>query len=517
MLKKNVIVASLLSLSMLLGGCGGGDKAPEQKAAGKKVFRYGTVAYSTSNENAGLNPHFSYQGWTTLRYGVGETLFRFNDRMQPEPWLAEKYEQIDEKTVKIYLKDKVTFSNGHKLTGAAVKACLEDLIKNHKRAAAALQLETITADGQTVTLKTKEKSPALINALCDPYGCIIDMEPGTSDNLKISGTGPFIATSLTPTEVHLKKNSNYWGGEVKLDEVIVRSIPDGDTLTLALQNKELDAAQGLPYASLKLFQENKDFSISSAATSRVFQAAMNYETPALQDDKVRQAVSMAIDKNKFTSVLLRGNGYPAVGPFPTSMGYGPDKLKEAGYNPAKAKELLAQAGYRDTDGDGYVDKDGKNLELRWLTYTTRQELPLLAEAAQSYLKEAGIKVNVNATDNYNDFLKKGEWDIFAMAFVTAPTGDPEYYFNTHVAPGSAYNRGHYNNPAVTALLDELHHEFNPQKRRELALKLSQQVLDDHAIFYASHLKMNLVMQKNVSGFAAHPSDYYEINASVDKK
>lgn len=180
-----------------------------------------------------MNPHESYKGWSTLRYGVGETLFRFNDAMQPQPWLATGYEFIDDQTVKITLHDDVNFSSGNKLTGAAVKACLEDLVANHKRAADDLKLASITADGQTVTITSTEKAPSLINYLCDPYGCIIDMQQGTGDDVKISGTGPYIVQSLTPTEIVLTKNTKYWGGPVKTDKVIVRSITDGDTLTMA--------------------------------------------------------------------------------------------------------------------------------------------------------------------------------------------------------------------------------------------------------------------------------------------
>ena len=100
-----------------------------------------------------------------------------------------------------------------------MKACLEDLVKRHKRAADDLKLASITADGQTVTIKSQEKAPALINYLCDPYGCIIDMQRGTADDVKISGTGPYIVQSLTPTEIVLTKNPAYWGGMVKTDKL----------------------------------------------------------------------------------------------------------------------------------------------------------------------------------------------------------------------------------------------------------------------------------------------------------
>ena len=114
---------------------------------------------------------------------------------------------------------------------------------------------------------------------------------------------------------------------------------------------------------------------------------------------------MAIDKDKFTSVLLNGNGTPAVGPFPANMPCGGDAVHTDAYNAEQAKKLLREAGWTDTDGNGYVDKNGQDLTVRWLTYTSRQELPLLAEAAQAFLKEVGIRAEVNATDNYNDFLQ----------------------------------------------------------------------------------------------------------------
>lgn len=168
------------------------------------------------------------------------------------------------------------------------------------------------------------------------------MQRGTADDVKISGTGPYIVQSLTPTEIVLTKNPAYWGGRVKTDKVIVRSIPDGDTLTMALQNGEIDATQGLPYASLPLFTGNAKFKVASANTSRVFQACLNFTTPVLQEPAVRKAIAMAIDKDKFTSVLLNGNGTPAVGPFPPNMPCGGDAVHTDAYNAEQAKNCCGK-------------------------------------------------------------------------------------------------------------------------------------------------------------------------------
>ena len=504
--------ATICAATLLFTGCGGEKTVSNDE----KTFTYGTMAYGVAMENTGTNPHESYSGWSTLRYGIGETLFKFNENMELEPWLAEGFEQIDDFTLKIKINNAATFSNGKKVDGAAVKACLQHLIENHDRAPRDLKISSIEAEGQSIIIKSAEKMPALLNYLSDPYGCIIDVDAGINDNIVV-GTGPYKAVKVTDTQIDLVKNDNYWGRvKPKMDKVIIKSITDGDTLTMAMQNGELDAVQGLPYSSLQLFSGD-NYKISQVNTSRVYQAAFNFKTPELQDLNVRKAISMAIDKENFCKVLLNGNGSPAIGAFPANLTFGGDKVHAQPYDLDAAKKILTDSGWIDSDGDGYVDKNGKNLELRYLTYTSRQELPLLAEAAQANLKKIGIKLNVNATDNYKTFLKAGDYDIFSKAIVTAPTGDPEYYFTSHIVPGAVDNAGFYDSEEISTLENELHNTFGTEERSQLAIKMSQQILDDCALFYASHLKMSFVMKPNVEGFTAHPSDYYEITPELNKK
>lgn len=512
---KLIVLALLLTLvGSLIAGCGSSDKQSSQSK--EKSFTYATVAYGVAMGNAGLNPHQAYSGWSALRYGVGETLFRFNAAMEPEPWLASSYERLDDYTMKITLRPNLKFANGNKVNGAAVKACLERLVAVHDRAPADLQIASIQAEEQSITINSKKKVTGLINYLSDPYGAIIDVSSGTAQDKNIVGTGPYQAIKVTDSELQLVPNPNYWNGTPKLQRITVKSITDGDTLTMAMQSGEVDAVQGLPYASLKLFRNNDKYKISSTSTSRLYQAALNYKSPIIQDAAVRKAMAMGLNKQGFTTVLLQGNGTVAVGPFPNNFKFGGQSLREDAYDPEAAKLLLTAAGWIDTDGDGIREKNGRKLVINWLTYTSRQELPLLAEAVQADYKKIGIDVKVNATDSYRDFLKSGEFDVFANASVAAPTGDPQYYFTTQVVQGSDYNRGSYYSPQIEKLVEELRNEFDPDKRSSLAIKISQQILDDNAYIYASHLKMSFVMKNNVQGFVAHPSDYYEITVALDK-
>lgn len=505
---KNKLTAILLGLGLVL------TAGNLTVAAEGQTFVYGTTGYGESMGDAGLNPHDNYSGWSAIRYGVGETLFRYNENMEVEPWLATDYEFVDDTTVKIILRDDVQFSNGRKMDAEAVKECLEDLVTVHDRAPYDLQIDHIDADGQVLTIYTKEPCPAIIHYLGDPYGVIIDMQAGIigeGGTANVVGTGPYIAVSVSPTEITLEKNENYWGGEVKVDQVIVKSFEDASALTASLQTGDIQGAYGLQYDNYVLF-ENADYNINSVATSRCFFGQFNFDSEIMQDAKVRKAIEMGIDKEGFCNVIMQGRGLPATGAFPDSFSYGNSAVTDETYDPEGAKALLAKAGWTDTDGDGYADKDGQKLTIRWLTYPTRLEQPKLAEYAQATLKEIGIDVDVNDTTDHRTYAANGDFDVYVSSLTTAPTGDPEYFFTSTVTGSKNY--GNYEKEEVTSLVEQLHQTFDEKERSNLAIQLQQKILDDDAYFFVSHLNMGIVTKANVSGIAAHPCDYYEITADL---
>lgn len=508
---KKKFIAAVLAGAVMISGLSVSVMADKEK-----TFVYGTTGYSEEMGDAGLNPHDNYSGWSALRYGVGETLFKYNDNMEVEPWLATDYEFVDDTTVKITLRDGVKFSSGRTMDAQAVKECLENLVKVHDRAPSDMKIDYIDADGLTLTIYTTEPCPAIINYLGDPYGAIIDMEygvQGEGGNANVAGTGPYIAEKVTPTQIDLVKNENYWGGDVKVDKVTVKSFSDGSALTAALQTGDIQGTYGLQYDNYALFDGNPEYTINSCATSRCFFGQFNFESEIMQDQNIRKAVEMGIDKEGFCSVIMEGRGLPAKAAFPDSFSYGNEAVETVSYDPEGAKKLLEESGWKDTDGDGCADKDGQKLTIDWLTYPTRLEQPKLAEYAQATLKEIGIDVVVNNTSDHMTYAADGNFDVYVSSTTTAPTGDPEYFFTSTVVGPKNY--GKYENKEVTALTEKLHQAFEPEERAKLATELQQKILDDDGFFFVSHLNMGIVTKSNVKGMAAHPCDYYEITADLD--
>lgn len=519
-------IALLLALCMTVGilaGCGNiggtsdGGKAPAADGnTGKKTFVFGDTTFNAENEEPNVNPHYAYAGWACIRYGVGETLFRISDTMELEPWIAESYELKDDLTWEITLKDGVCFSNGKACDAAAVKACLEHLIEAHDRARGDLQIESMEADGLKLTIHTAVPAPSLMNYLCEPYGCIIDMEAGITDDGAVIGTGPYVVTELvTDDHLNLVKNENYWDGDVHIDEITVRTISDGDTLALALQSGEIDAAYGMAYASYPLF-ENDNYTFTSTQTSRSFYCQMNYTSPVIQDPAVRKAVAMGIDKEGFVNTLLNGYGYVGTGAFPDNVAFGGSTLKTETYDPEGAKAVLEAAGWVDTDGDGYREKDGQKLFIRWLSYPSRQELPLLAESAQATLKDIGIQVDLNITADHNAIAKdRKAWDIYVGANVNCGLGDPTNFFSTHCLDASTKNRGSFHSDRLEELTVQLNSTFDKDERNKIAIEMQQILLDDNAFIFCSFLRMSMISKANVTGLTAHTSDFYELTADLD--
>ena len=500
-----LLLAAALLLSVL-AGCGGGDTAGD---AGTKELVF------AADGGEGMDPGDGYQGWACIRNGVGETLFRLTDELEAEPWLVEDYALSDDQlTWTLTLKEGITFQNGRALDAQVVLDCLERTVGMNDRAAKDLMIASMSAEGLTLSITTTAPNPVLPNSLCDPYACIIDVTAEEDFAAHPVGTGPYMVERYLPDqETVVVPYDGYWNGTPKLERIRIVAM-DGDTMALALQTGEIDAAYAMAYEGQALFRDNPDYNLQTVATSRIYKLYYNFHNEHLANPNVRKALNMLVDKESYGAVAMSGFGSAATGCFPENTPYS-QGLTATAFDVEGARALLAAEGYADTDGDGILDKDGSPLSFSLVTYSSRAELPALAAAFQSQCGQVGIDVTVTVSESVDDLLKADQFDIAAYAFVTLPTGDPSSYLNTVMGADGWSNFGHYENPEIQTLLEELDHTFDPEARASLAAQIVQIALDDDAYCFMDHLEMSLVTSAAVSGLTPHPSDYYQITVDTD--
>lgn len=500
-------------LLMLLVGCSGGtngtesDGKPSQSGDKELVF--------AANGGMTMDPADGYRGWSTIRNGVGETLFRLTDELVAEPFLLDDYSVSEDRlTWTLQIKEGITFQNGKAMDAEAVKACLERTVEMNDRAATDLMVASMEADGLTLRITTTAPNPVLPNGLCDPYACIIDVTAEEDFSTHPIGTGPYKIESYTPdVETIVVPYAGYWGGTPKLDRIRIVHM-DENTMAMALQTGEIDAAYAMAYEGQALFRDDPDYNMMTIPTSRIYKLYFNYHNEHLVNPNVRRALCMLVDKASYGSVAMNGFGTPATGCFPENTPYS-EGLTATGYDVEGALKLLAQEGYADTDGDGILDKNGSPMHFELVTYSSRAELPTLSAAFQSQCREVGIDVNVTVSEAVDDVLKADQFDISAYAFVTLPTGDPGSYLNTVMGRDGWSNFGHFENQEVERLLTELNSEFDTDRRAELAAQIVQIALDENAYCFMDHLDMSIITKAGVTGLEPHPSDYYQINVDTD--
>lgn len=512
-MRKKIIV-SLLVLSMsfaLLTGCGG-ETTPahtDQAETSGNIFIAADTQCPTS-----LDPAQSWDSWYTSRWGITETLYVLDGTLTPQPHLAVSCEMVDELTWVITLRDGVTFHNGNPLTAESVKLCWERTAGINARFNELLYIESMAADGQTLTVTTTKPVPAFLNSLCEPLTSIIDVSDPTVDPaVSPIGTGPFQAVSYTvKSRAVVEKYSGYWGGEPQSDGAIINIIGDTNTLTLAQQNGECDVSVSMPGTSLELFSDTSLYQVDGVPGSRGQVIFINFNNRFLQEKAIRQAIAMSIDKESYASILNKGASVPATGLYPDFMAFGAET--GISYDMEGAAKLLDEAGFVDTNGDGIRECGGENISLRLATYSTKAELSAFCTEISAAAKKLGIDIQVEVYESVADQQKTGDFDLLMVSFTMCPTGDPQYFADIAFRTGGSSNYGAYSNAEVDALINQLDEEFDPDRRIELARQIQESIMEDIGFIVVGHAKYYYVMGANVEGLVTNPSEYYLLNKDV---
>lgn len=465
-----------------------------------------------------LDVAYNWDGWIMSIYGISENLYRLDENIEPQPWIAESVETPDENTWVFTICDGVTFSNGKTVDAKAVKACFERTYEKNERADSTLKIKSMEADGMKFTIVTPEPNPTLLNDLCDPLLGIYDATEEPDEELGVSCTGPYVATSFTAmTDVKMRANENYWGGAPKADTVELKIIDDQDALDMALANGEIDLIAQETANGASKFTDTSKYTTDTVTTTRANFLSFNLKTEGLDDLAVRQAINYCIDREGYADVVYQGFATPCYGIYPDNLAFGGTdglNLTVDSYDADKAKEILADAGYQDTDGDGILDKDGVNLSFKVLTYSYNDNCIQLADMLQAELSQIGIELSIETQDVLDDPLASGDFDLAILNYAMAPIGTPSYFINMLFTTGASNNYGGYSNEKVDALAAEIGTTSDNDKVVSLTRELEQQVLDDMPFAFVADQQLIFVYSNKVKGVQINPTEYYLVTNTL---
>ncbi|MEZ4600539.1 MAG: peptide-binding protein [Syntrophotaleaceae bacterium] len=432
---------AFLCFALLLGACS--ERDPDSVPLAEAEPAYGdTLILGSIGDASNLLPVLASDSASSDINGlVYNGLVRYDKNLQVEGDLAESWEiSKDNLTITFHLRRDVRWHDGKPFTAEDALFTYRLLVDPKTPTAYAeryLQVDKAEVlDPYTfrVTYK-KPLATALISwafAIHPKHlleGTDITQSPFSSRPV---GTGPYRFVEWRRGEkIVLEANPDYYEGRPYLRRVVYRVIPDTSTMFLELQSGGLDlmGLTPLQYAmQTNTPAFNRRFNKYRYPDFSYTYLGYNLRRPLFQDKRVRQAMSFAIDKQELVEGVLLGLGQVATGPYkPGSWPYNPD-VPRYPYDPEKARTLLAQAGWTDSDGDGILDKDGKPFAFTILTNQGNDQRIKSGEIIQRRFREVGIDVKLRVLEwasFLKEFLEPGNFDAVIMGW-TIPI-DPDSY------------------------------------------------------------------------------------------
>ena len=502
------LVSCLLVIVMVLAACGNNqekpsDEQPEQSSetpsgdqadAPAKVLKYGVDA-----EPVGLDPHtVSSSSSIRIFRQIYNSLIDVDKDMNFVPSLAESWEQPDNLTYIFKLKEGVKFHNGREMTAEDVKYSFERVLNPETAAIGKSYYDSIDTidvlDEYTVKFTLKEPFAPFMTNLTSLYGAIVPKEVvEKSGNLMQTacGTGPFMLKEWIPdNKVILVKNPDYFvKGEPKLDAVEYYIMVDESARVAALRTGNVDIIK-LPASSIPLIEGNADINILEYQSNDYSYVGFNLDLDKYKDVRVRQAISLAINRQEIIDLVYEGNA-KVTGFVPEAMGrWSIDYKNEELYqqNIEKAKQLMAEAGY----ADGFETTIAVGL---------LDDINATGEILQKQLEQIGIKATIQNLESgqYVDAWKNRNLEM--MVGRNGAGTDPDRAVAFFFSSAGSANVWGYSNPEVDELCNQ-GKVIVDETERETIYKEAQKLIvnDVPNLFIASPMEYYFT-RTNVEGFS----------------
>jgi peptide/nickel transport system substrate-binding protein len=486
----------LLMLLMLLGACTQADPLTELDLSADKAPAFGdTFIEGSIGDASTLLPILASDSASSEINGLlYNGLVRYDGDLKIVGELAESWEiSADNLTITFHLRQGVKWHDGQPLTAADVLYTYQLYVDPETPTAYAesfLQVKKAETPDDFTFRVTYEKpyAPALISwGMSVLPKHLLQGHKITESKLARHpvGTGPYRFVEWQGGEkIVLEANRDYFEGSPFIKRFVFRIIPDTSTQFLELQTG------GLDFMGLSPLQYDRQ--TDTLAFKRLFNKyrylsfgytylGYNLKRPLFQDRRVRQALAYAIDKQEIIDGVLLGYGQAATGPYKPDLWTYNGQVRRYPYNPEKARQLLAAAGWSDSDGDGILDKQGQPFSFTIVTNQGNDLRSKAGEIIQRRFKQVGIDVQLRIIEwatFLKEFINPGNFDATILGWSGTPDPDQfEIWHSSKTGPRELNFIG-YKNPEVDALLEEGRRIFAQAERKKIYDRFQEILAED---------------------------------------
>jgi peptide/nickel transport system substrate-binding protein len=520
-------LAVLITVAVLAAGC-----RREPKPAGERwtgtPHRGGTVVTGWASEPAGVNPLIIPASQPT-----SEMLFRIFLHLMEEqsdfdkhpptfrPELARSYEwSADHKTLTFHLRDDVVWSDGMPVTAADVRwtwqaQTSKDVVWEEAEAKKSIT-DVEAVDPHTVRFHfSRVYAKQFLDA---NEGSILPKHAweklpfaqwrrsGDWFKQHLVVDGPFTIASWQPQQqVVLQRNERYYEkGLPRLDRVVMRIVPSQSAGLTQLLNGELDFLPQIAVGDVKRAQAAPQVQLIALWFNIYVAVGWNNENPLFQDPEVRRALTLGIDRKTIVDTLLGPYGRVAGSPVLTMVWAHDSSIEPLPYDPTEAKRILAAKGWRDTDGDGVLDKGGKPFSFELITNSGNQLRADATVMIQDQLKKIGVKA-VPRQVEFNTLASQttdGKYEAAIIGFTMDTSLDMTgNYHSKSIAEGANYVR--YRNPEMDRLLETAESQPDVLAERPYLNQIQQLVVRDQPVTFLWESQRLTAVNKRVKD--VHPT------------
>ncbi|MFA9460578.1 peptide-binding protein [Thiohalorhabdus methylotrophus] len=485
-------------LALALSGLAGAAVPDREGAPAHGGERMVAVAAEASN----LIPFMAGDSASSAVGGlIHATLLRYDKNLELTAALAKRWSvSEDGKKLTFHLREGVRFPDGHPFTSEDVAFTWRTVVDPETRTPYGQQYRRVsrieTPDRHTFIAHYDEPyAPALstwASLSILPAHLLRDENINTTDFARDPiGLGPYgLERWMAGQSLHLRANDAYYRGRPYIGRVSFRIIPDTTTQFLELEAGHIDQMSPSPTLFKRTFPKREDLreriATYSYLGSNYTYLGFNLRRKPFTDIRVRRAIAHAIDRTELMKGVTLGLAERISAPYKPGTRWYPDDIDPYEYDPAQARRMLTEAGWKDADGDGVREKKGRELAFEIITNNDNKERQIAATLIQRRLRQVGIDITVRLVEwatFISQYINKHDFDAVILGWSLSP--DPDQYSIWHSSqqkPGQ-FNFVGLEDPEVDRLLEEGLRVFKPRKRAEIYHELARELLEACPIVY----------------------------------